>query len=197
MWKIATAPRCSSKAPPLLLNGHFSFSCLTSIPAGLEFQDLSHGKYCCQRHLMLLFFKHLAISLTPTHPTLKQWQQALPSHYTAFTGANPSDVTFVSHLLLPPSHPLLPVPCICPILSPHYLNCVVLSCAWNTLPCPHPLVNLGTPTPAVRLFPNVTSSVESSPVRGGVGMPSKVFLHPWCSTLHYVSELIGHVLFSF
>lgn len=86
---------------------------------------------------------------------------------------------------LPPAHPshtLLPVPRMSPFLSSRAP--LVLSSARNTLPGPRPRVDLGTPTPAGRLFPNVSSCVESSPPLLGVRTSFKAFSHPRCNTSH-------------
>lgn len=124
-------------------------------------------------YFTLLFCKHLATSLTLTHPALKQWQQALPSHCPAFTRSKPSQMTCGSK-----RHPLPHTPSFLfpawALFSPP--SQVELSSAWNTLPSPQPLVNLGTPTPAGRLFPNVTSSVEASPPLPGARMPPRISL---------------------
>lgn len=168
----------------MLLNGHFSFSYLTSNPSSLEFQELSHSNYGFRIHL-ILFFEHLAISLTPTHPALQQRQESLPSRYAPSQGPDippTPHMTFSSHQLIPHTHP----PTSCSHWSPVHSSRapLLLSSARNTRPSPHPPVNLGTPTPAGRLFPNVSSSVESSPPLPGVRMSLKAFSHPWCNTSH-------------
>lgn len=124
----------------------------------------------------MLFFKHLATLLTPAHPAAQQWQQPLPSHYTAFTRSRPSHTDVP--LLLDPSSYAAPS---CSLQEPRSLHPVttcVPSSAGNTFHGPPPLVNLGTPTLAIRLFPNVSSRVESSPPLRGERTSFQGFAHP-------------------
>lgn len=123
---------------------------------------------------------NLAISLTPTHPTLKQWQQPLPSLYTRSKPTN--GTVWRSSPISPALTPLLPAPCMYPVLPSLFTLCFL--CVKHP-PQPPPLCQTGTPTPDVRLFSDVISSVESSSPRPQCGrMSSKAFVPPCCNTFH-------------
>lgn len=133
MWKIAAAPTCSGDTPTA---SKWSFQFVLpalpphkpGVPGSESWQSLF------QMYFTLLFLKHLATSLTLTHPTLKQWQQALPSHCPAFTRSKPSQMTCGSKC-----HPLPHTPSFLfpawPLFSPPSLN---LSCPLPETPSPAP-----------------------------------------------------------
>lgn len=135
---------------------------------------------------------NLTISLTFTHPTLKQWQQPLPSHYTRSKPAN--GTVWRSSPINPALTPHLPAACMYPVLPSLFTLCFL--CVKHP-PQPPPLCQTGTPTPDVRLFSDVISSVESSSPPHHVEWCHPKLLYPLAAILFIsLSELTGHVLCS-